>query len=206
MLLLCDHYSLNTIRCLYGKHNMEHLIEYTNQFWRKYSNNRKYSIIIDNHGHEGALTVLRYIDDFFANFLNDLFNDNLLKDTIVFLMSDHGTGMPSLYYTMNFYRLEWNSPMLLILMSDRKDMTYEEQYKYLHKNQQTFITAFDIYNTYRHIIYGDKYESIKNLSENYHTCKSPYGLSIFSKINQKERYPSKFKYLGKLGISERSCS
>ena len=210
MLLLCDpnadHYSLNTIRCLYGKHNMEHLIEYTNQFWRKYSNNRKYSIIIDNHGHEGTLTVLRYIDDLLANFLNDLFNDNLLKDTIVFLMSDHGTGMPSLYYTMDFYRLEWNLPMLFILISDRKDMTYEEQYKYLHENQQTFITAFDLYNTYGHIINGDKYKSIKNLSENYHSCKSPYGLSLFNKINQKERYPSKYRYFGKLGITDRSCS
>ena len=77
LLLLCDpnadYYSLNTIRCLYRKHNIEHLIEYTNQFWRKYKDNRKYSIIIDNHGHEGTLTVLKYVDDCFSKFLKIIY-------------------------------------------------------------------------------------------------------------------------------------
>ena len=89
-----EHFNLNTMRCLYGKHNIDHSIEYTKQFWRKYSNNRKYSIIMDNHGHEGTLKAVKYIDDSLTNFLEELFNDNLLKDTIVFLLADHGTGMP----------------------------------------------------------------------------------------------------------------
>ena len=47
-----------------------HLIEYTNQFWRKYKDNRKYSIIISNYCHEGTLNVLKYVDDVIYNFLN----------------------------------------------------------------------------------------------------------------------------------------
>ena len=207
LLLLCDpnadQFSLNTIRCLYGKHNIEHLIEYTDQFWRKYKDNRKYSIIIDNHGHEGTLTVLKYIDDYYAKFLNDLFNDNLLKDTTVFLLADHGVGMPSVYFTMDFYKIEINLPILLILVNDRKDTTYEKQYKYMHQNQQTFITAFDIYNTFGNIIYGDEYETIKENSQNNHTCKSGYGGSLFEELNQKRRKPSIYSNFA--WITNRSC-
>ena len=118
ILSLCDpnndYYNLNTIRCLYGKQNMEHLIEYTNQFWNKYINNRKYSIIIANHAHEGTLTVVKYLDNIISEFLNNLFNHNLLKNTIVLLLSDHGTGMPSIYYSTDFFKIEGNLPILLI--------------------------------------------------------------------------------------------
>ena len=56
-LLLCDPNvdDLNSVtkRCLYGQINSYHLYEYINQFWRKYQNNRKYSLIVVNDGHEG---------------------------------------------------------------------------------------------------------------------------------------------------------
>ena len=207
MFLSCDpnaeNFNLNTMRCLYGKHNIDHSIEYTNQFWRKYSNNRKYSIILDNHGHEGTLRAIKYIDDSLVNFLEELFNDNLLKDTTVFLLSDHGTGMPSIYFTIDFFDIEIHLPLLLILVNDKKNIPYEKQYKYIHENQQTLITAFDIYNTFGNIIYGDNYKSIQTLSKSKHTCKSKYGISLFDKINPKERHISKYKRLGR--ISDRSC-
>jgi len=63
----------------------------------------------------------------------------------------------------------------------------------MHKNQQTFITAFDIYNTIENIIYGDEYIFVANKTSEKGTSKSPLGISLFDYINQKERYPSKFK-------------
>ena len=209
ILSLCDpnndYYSLNTIRCLYGKQNIEHLIEYTNQFWKKYRNNRKYSLIISNYAHEGTLTVVKYLDNIISEFLNNLFNHNLLKNTIVLLLSDHGTGMPSIYYSTDFYEIERNLPILLILVNDRKNISYEEQYKHLYENQQNYITAFDIFNTLGNIIYGDKYKTIKSISKNKNICKSPYGISLFNKINSKQRYPKKYKHLGPRGMSTTSC-
>ena len=209
LLALCDpnndHYNSYTIRCLYGKHNIEYLFEYTKQFWEKYRNNRKYSIIIDNHGHEGTFKVIKHIDGIIENFLKNLFNNNLLKDTTVFLLSDHGVGMPSIYYSTNFYKNEYDLPVLLLLINDRKNVTYEEQYKYIFENQQTFITAFDIYNTLGNLIYGKKYDVIDNSTQKKTTCKSAYGKSLFYKINSKQRYPMRYKYLGRFGISDNSC-
>ena len=203
--LICDpnneHQNLNTIRCLYDKQNIEHLYDYTEQFWRKYSNNRKYSLIITNHGHEGTLSVIKYVDEIITNFLNRLFNDNLLKEKSIIFLSDHGVGMPSIYYLYDFYQTEIHLPAFFLIINDRKNISYEEQYKYINKNQQTFITAFDIYNTIENLIYGDEYTYIYNKTLEKDTSKSPLGISLFDKINQKDRYPSKYNDYSGLSLS-----
>ena len=186
--LNCDpnskHFNENYIKCLYGKILLYHLYEYGNQFWRKYKDNRKFLNIVCNDGHEGTLEALKYSDDIIYNFLNGLFNDNLLKDSTIFLLSDHGVGMPSVYFYSLFYQLELRLPMLYIIVNDRKDISYNEQYMHINENQQTFVTAYDIYNTFINIIYGDKYES--------NSPKSHNGISLFKSINPKPRKPSKY--------------
>ena len=200
-----DDINTNTIRCLYGKNNYEYILEYTNQFWRKYQNNRKYSIIIGNQGHEGTLTVVKHSDDLIYNFLNNLFNDNLLKETSIFLLSDHGAGMPSVYYTTEFYKIEKNLPMLFIIVNDRKNVTYEEQYKFIHENQQVLINAFDIYNSLGNLLYGNKYYKIQIKSKKKNSCKSKYGRSLFEKMNPKIRYSKKFQISRGLRMSLITC-
>ena len=187
-----DHYNQNSIKCLYGKSNAEILYEYGNQFWRKYRNNRKYLAIIINDGHEGTLEALKYVDETIFNFINNLYNDNLLKDSSIFLLSDHGVGMPSMYYFFKFYKLEEQLPMLYIIINDRKNISYNNQYKYIYENQQTFITGYDIYNTIIHIIYGEDFFSLKNIYYNKHSPKSNLGESLFNKINQKLRSPNSY--------------
>ena len=202
--IICDKsnesINLNTIRCFYDKQNIEQLYDYTEQFWRKYSNNRKYSLISTNHGHEGTLAVIKYVDDIIINFLNRLFNDGLLKETSIILLSDHGVGMPSIYYLYDFYKIEINLPVFFIIINDRKNITYEEQYKYMNENQQTFITAFDIYNTIENLIYGDEYLFISNKTLEKDTSKSKNGISLFNKINGKERHPKKIYNYSKLNL------
>ena len=211
LFLICDpnneDFNLNRIRCLYGKQNAEYTYEYTNQFWRKYSKNRKYSIIINNHAHEGNLTVVKHIDNIISTFLNNLFDDNLLKDTTVFLLADHGVGVPSFYYATEFYKKEINLPLLLIIINDRKNVTYESQYEYIYENQQNFITAFDIYNTLGNILFGNNYKTLENISQfnETNTCKSPFGTSLFDKMYPKDRYPKKYSHLGAFGMSDLSC-
>ena len=195
-LIICDpnkkHANSLVKRCLYNKLATAHLYEYGNQFWRKYIYNRKLLIIASNDGHEGTLEVLKYLDKILFNFLNNLFNDNLLKDTTIFLLSDHGTAMPSPYYMSYFYQYERFLPMLYIICNDRKDISYNKQYQYIYKNQQILITAYDIYNTVANLLYGDKYELIINKTKNKDTPKSRYGQSLFNEINSKNRFPKNY--------------
>ena len=195
-LILCDpnrkHANLLVKRCLYNKLTTAYLYEYGNQFWRKYKNNQRFLIIASNDGHEGTLEVLKYLDNTVFTFLNNLFNDDLLEDTTIFLLSDHGTSMPSPYYLTNFYQKERYLPMLYIICNDRKNISYNKQYHYIYKNQQILITGFDIYNTLANLLYGDDYEYIKNKTNLKDTPKSKFGISLFHKIKSKKRKPKKY--------------
>ena len=195
-LIICDPNKKNTNllvkKCLYNKLTTSHLYEYGNQFWRKYKNNRRFLIIASNDGHEGTLEVLKYLDNTLFNFLNDLFNDNLLKDTTTFLLSDHGTAMPSPYYMNHFYIKERHLPMLYIICNDRKNISYNNQYLYIYKNQQALITGYDIYNTIGNLLYGDNYEYIKNKTDSKDTPKSEFGTSLLNEIKSKDRKPNNY--------------
>ena len=195
--------SLYEIRCLYDKQDFEYFLEYIEQFWRKYKDNRKYVSLIVNHGHEGTLNVIKYLDEIIANFLQRLFDDNLLKDSIIIFISDHGVGMPSIYESYDFYKTEIRLPALFMIVNDRKNISYEKQYKYIQENQQSFITAFDIYNTLGNIIYGDEYENIPNKTIEVDTFKSKRGISLFNKINSKIRFPK--NYSDYYGMSKSVC-
>ena len=182
----------NEINCFHGNFYLDHMFEYVEQFWRKYKNNRKFSLFVTNFAHEGSLEILKYMDNSMYRYLNNLFKDNLLKDTSIFLVSDHGAGVPSMYYLMDFYQYERSLPMFFLIVNDKKNQNYESQYKYLNKNQQTFITGFDIYNTIVHLIYGDKFGTIIT-----NGIKSKKGESLFNKINSKIRSPKSYNLMNK---------
>ena len=200
-LLLCDpneeHSNSMTKRCLYGNINSYYLLDYINQFWKKYQNNRKFALFVSNDAHEGTRELIKYTDSLIYDFLISLYNDNLLKDTSIFLLSDHCCTNPSVYFLYDFYQFEIRLPMLYIIINDRKNMDYNQQHLNIKENQQTFITAYDIYNTMNNIIYGDNYNNIPNKEDTHDTPKSPKGKSLFDKINPKERRPKNYVNMAK---------
>ena len=185
-LILCDPNMKGTNsmikKCLYNKINVEYQYEYGFQFWTKYKKNRKFLFIVNNDGHEGTLEIIKYDDDIIFKFLNNLFNKNLLKETTILLLSDHGCPMPSIYYFNTFFRIDKYLPMLYLFTYDQKNISYNEQYKNIHENQQKFITAYDIYNTILYLIYGKDYFK-KN--KKYKIPKAKLGTNLFSKISPK---------------------
>ena len=180
-------------KCLYNNINSYHLYEYGKQFWIKYKNNRKFSALVTNDGHESSLEVLKYSDDIIYNYLKSLYEQNLLKDTTIFLVSDHGTTLPSIYYLDDFFMIEARLPMLFLFVNDRKNVSYYEQYYYIQQNQQTFITGYDFYNTIGHLLYGDNYKNIQNKTIEQDSAKSPLGESLFNYIDPMRRNPKNYE-------------
>lgn len=115
-----------------------------------------------------------------------------MKNISIFLLTDHGNVEPSIYYLSDFYKIEARLPVLFIIINDRKDISYNQQYYNINKNQQTFITWYDIYNTLCNIIYGDNYINIHNKAKYQDTPRSQQGKSLFEEINQKERHPKNY--------------
>jgi len=89
----------------------------------------------------------------------------------------------------NDWKIEKSLPILIILIPDKKNISYEMQYSEIYKNQQTLITPFDIYYTIRHIIYGNNYKN--NLLKKRHN----EGESLFKYINSKNRNCKKYQQM-----------
>ena len=151
------------------------MYEYMNQLWRKYPNNRKFCMITNLDGHEGTLELIKYTDEVIYN----------------------GCSNPSIYYLYDFYQIELRLPMLFIIINDRKNIDYGQQYFNIQKNQQALITAYDIYNTIGYLAYGDNYKNIPKKDDYHDTPRSQRGESLFDVINSKERRPKNYIYMSR---------
>ena len=171
-------------RCLYGKMFLEHQIEYAKQFFEKYKNNQKYFRLIVQDAHDsGTNHLISFDDDIFYEFLIYIFKNFLLNDGALLFLSDHGNASNEMFYLFEDYVKERLLPFLYIILQDDKKKTYNQQYKYIIKNQQTFIYAYDIYNTLSNIIYGNEYYNIKNKTKYFDSPKSKRGKSLLEYIN-----------------------
>ena len=70
--------------CFYGKLHVEFMLEYANQFWSNYKDNRKFSLFLTNFAHEGSYEKLKYIDNLIYKFFSNLFNEHLLEETLFY--------------------------------------------------------------------------------------------------------------------------
>ena len=164
-----------TKRIFYGKNAFEYELEYLKQFWEAYKDNRKLFRISFMDAHEDTGEVIKYLDRPLTNFLFDFYLNGYLNDTFIMFISDHGLHFPRVYGLLAYdnYIFERSLPSLFIISGknfDNKDIIL---------NQQKMITAYDVYNTLIHIIYGDDFEMM-----NVHNEK---GVSLFKYIEEKDR-------------------
>ena len=185
-------------RCLYGKESIEYLFDYGNKFWSAYKNNRKYLKLSIPNGHELSGQVSKYIDQPLYEFLSNMYENNLLKNTAIILCADHGLSILALYKLFNSFDrdIEVNNPLLFFILADKQGKSYEEQYHNINVNQQTFLTAYDIYHSLMHIIKGkDVSISKKNVEKNgviFEPKKYFLGSSLFNPIDKSERFCSNY--------------
>ena len=147
--------------------------------------------IVNTYAHEYSGEKSKYSDDALFNFLNNLYYSNELKNTIVFLAGDHGFALMGIYKLLNTkdWEIEQYFPIFIILIPDQRNISYNEQFSEIFKNQQNLITSFDIYYTIRHIIYGEKYKDLPlNGNKN-------EGESLFKYINPKKRTCNIYKMI-----------
>ena len=148
--------------------------------------------IVNTYGHEYSGEKSKYADEALYKFLVDLYFSEQLNETTVFFVADHGNMLMGVYKLLepNDLEIEKFFPLLIIISPDKKDISYQNQYSEIFKNQQTLVTSFDIYYTLREIIYGKDYK--KNLFEEQNKDD---GESLFKFINPKERNCSKYKQI-----------
>ena len=132
-------------RCLYGRDTFEYILEYGEKFWAAYSKEHKFLRLSFQDAHEGTLKVVKYLDVKLAEFLEKFDRKGYLKDTAVFLVSDHGNNMVGIYNIFQFedYVLEKTLGTWFMLLPKKKEIDE----KFLEINQQRLVSPYDIHDT-----------------------------------------------------------
>ena len=180
-------------KCLYGIESFDYALEYGKKFWNTYKNNKKFLRIVNTYSHEYSYEKAKYTDKSLYYFLKELFENAQLKNTTIFIAADHGFFLMGIYKIIkskDFY-IETNLPLFFLIVPDKKNISYEQQYSEIIKNQQTLITPFDIYYTLRYIIYEENYKK-PPLNGNKND-----GENLFKYINPNERICKKYKQMSK---------
>ena len=184
-------------RCLYGKYGFEYMIEYTKQFWKLYPDNKKFFRIHFNEGHEGSMELVTYLADPLYEFVKYFFDNKLLDDTFMFIVSDHGNHMlgPWAIIRPQDYLIETTLATLFFVIPNNEKLYNNSLYDIIKKNQQTFITPYDIHDTIVHIAYGSDEPSPLAYSKR--------GSSLLVDIDPMERYWENPKL--NLNIAKSNC-
>ena len=186
-------------RCLFGKELNQYTLEYLESFWKVYINQNKLFLFQSNDGHEPTGELIGHFDETLYNFLFKFYKRKYLKDTAIIIFSDHGqhlNGPLYLFDSQDFF-YERGLPFLFIILPNDKKLYDNNKYEIIKYNQQSFITAFDIYNTFIHIAFVEENETNKKYFSN-------FGTSLFKLINYTERFCESSYY--KSQISKYACN
>ena len=176
-------------RCLYGEPVSHYMINYTMEFWDKYSDNKKYFRMIFNYGNEPTGNVLKYLDEPLYNMLTQLYNEGKLKNTAIFITSEQGNRNNGLYNILGSseFELEKKYGLFIMILDCSEKFKNGNYHPNIINNQNNFVTPYDIYNTMIHIILGNNNYNI----ENKNNSQGNKGDSILNKLQINERYCGK---------------
>lgn len=138
-------------RCLFDRYVHAHTISYLRLLEKRYRQSApEMPFFITGafiEGHEGTGEVLSTLDEDLSEYLLQLASDGTLKDTALFLVSDHGLHMGLNFVYSTNGEIEHANPTLMALLPER--MLNREMIETLEHNEQALITGYNIHHTWR---------------------------------------------------------
>ena len=177
--------------CLYGKNSFEYVLEYGYQFWNKYKENKRFLRLGFFDGNEKTGEVIKYLDNYLYEFLNKLYHENLLINTILFIVSGQGNTNTELFNSF-YYEDFWIEKYIgtFFIFIDKSNILINKNcLMNIKKNEQNMITPYDIIATLEDIFNNNICKETNEKEEDI----NKKGKSIFKFINQKERNCQKYK-------------
>ena len=187
-------------RCLFGVDLIKYSFDYMESFWTTYLNENKLFVFDSGDGHEPTGQIVGYIDEFLYDSLNKFYSNGWLKDTAIILFSDHGQHLGGTFSTLNSddVQYELTLPFLFLFLPNKEYLYRNNLYEIIKRNQQIFITAFDIYDTLINIAFGKNKTMYQELS-------IPIGNTLFTELNYSERYCDSPKIESQVNLGICNC-
>ena len=190
-------------KCLYGKNSFEYVLDYGYQFWTKYQKNKKFLRLGFFEGNEKTAEVIKYLDKPLFQFLDKLYLNNYLKNTIIFLVSGQGNSFNDSFVTFFFEDYDFFLEKYLgsfFMLVDKKGLNLNEtDLINIRNNQQTLVTAYDIHETLKNIVVNKIYSDIKEVNEENieNNNNEILGKSVFGYIYPLERNCKKYPQINR---------
>ncbi|EEB11929.1 conserved hypothetical protein [Pediculus humanus corporis] len=168
--------------CLGNRFVTDFLLDYANKFILNmtYSNKKYWSFFWATALTHDYLNVPSNNDMSFLKIFKSLVNNNVLNNSMVILMSDHGLRWGSIRETFSG-RLEEHMPLLLIFLPDWFKKKYKTAVKYMRENAYKLTTHFDLHETMKDLLNLNNFKE-ENLNDRILKTRKDRGISLFLPI------------------------
>ena len=138
-------YRRNT-HCIRNQTTLDLFVSYIDDFWSAYEKNKKFYFgFFKQYTHDGYEQG-SLLDSGVLSFLKKLAVNDVYKNTILILMTDHGARFSSARRTSQG-KLEERLPFMSFVFPESFPKRYPYAYKILQKNIHRLTTPFDIHST-----------------------------------------------------------
>ena len=135
--------------------NHMYLLDYTKDFFDKYSNVSKFAFVFSSELTHWDNNPGEYADTDLVEFLEYFKKKGYLDNTVVILYADHGARYSRVRNTVQG-KMEERLPMLSLTFPKQFKQKYPQLYKNLQKNSNRLTTPFDIHETLLHTLHLDR--------------------------------------------------
>ncbi|XP_059060605.1 uncharacterized protein LOC131853648 [Achroia grisella] len=176
-----NNHDFNSYLCLNNKYFYNVLLDYIENLTSTLKSSKLFGFFWEITMSHDYLNYPMIMDADYVHFFKRLDNSNYLKDTILFLVSDHGIRWGDIRSTKQGY-LEERLPFVFMLVPPSFRKIYTEAYNNIKLNSKRLTTPFDIHATLSDLIdleniENDKIKSREEMSYGYNR-----GISLFLPI------------------------
>ncbi|XP_066597914.1 uncharacterized protein [Prorops nasuta] len=176
-------HKLNANLCVGTRKTFDNLLDYTSKVANVFSSDLYFAFFWEASLTHDFFTYPQLGDESYSKFVGDLEKGNLLKNTVLIMMSDHGMRWGSFRQTYQG-RSEDNLPFVFMVLPDRWKKRYQVAWANLRRNTRSLTTPFDLHETLMDILEPNRLEEhvIRFRSQSMASEKIPRGISWFLSV------------------------
>ena len=162
----------NPRHCVGQGHVYKRQFEYTKGFLKAYPTRPKFGFLFQSALCHSGFSLPTIAREYFSNYLRSLRDENLLENTVLMVLGDHGPRYGQVRWTDQGKREE-RAPFLSITLPQWIREEYPELDANMRRNTEIITSHFDTHATFLHLI---------NLPEQKKTGQITHGTSLLSPL------------------------
>lgn len=151
------------------------MLDYTVDFLQKYNGtNPTFGFSFHAELSHDSINLIGVADEDITYWLKKLLKSNLLSNTLLIMMSDHGNRFMETRNSLNG-KMEERLPFFSFVFPDKFKKKFPVQYRNFQSNLNSLVTPFDVHETLLDLLFLQRYENHKR-------SNNIRAISLFTKI------------------------